>query len=41
MGKMIKLGKRPGNRKNIAKNAKRIKNNLEILKRLKNEEENN
>jgi hypothetical protein len=29
------MGKKPGNKKNIAKNAKRIKANLEVLKRLK------
>lgn len=35
MGRRIKMGKKPGNKKNIAKNAKRIKNNIEILKGLK------
>jgi hypothetical protein len=35
MGRRIKMGKKPGNKKNIAKNAKRIKANLEVLKRLK------
>lgn len=35
MGKKINFGKRPGNKKNIKKNAKRIKNNIEILKNIK------
>jgi hypothetical protein len=34
MGKKIKLGKKPGNKKNIVKNAKRIQRNIEILKSL-------
>lgn len=34
MGKKIKLGKKPGNKKNIIKNAKRIKNNIELLKNI-------
>jgi hypothetical protein len=34
MGRNKKFGKARGNKKNIAKNAKRIKNNLEILKKL-------
>lgn len=35
MGRRKKIGKKPGNRKNIAKNAKIIKSNLEVLKKLK------
>jgi hypothetical protein len=35
MGKKLKLGKKPGNKKNIAKNAKRIQRNVEILKTIK------
>lgn len=32
MGKKIKMGKKPGNLKNIKKNAKRIQNNVKVLK---------
>lgn len=32
MGKKIKLGKQPGNKSNIKKNAKRIQNNIKLLK---------
>lgn len=35
MGRRIKKTKKQGNKKNIAKNAKRIKRNIEILKGLK------
>jgi hypothetical protein len=35
MARSKKFGKLKGNRKNIAKNAKRIKENIEILKKLK------
>lgn len=35
MGRRKKIMKPAGNRKNIAKNAKRIKENIEVLKRLK------
>lgn len=35
MAKRQIIGKKHGNRKNIAKNAKRIKKNIEILNRLK------
>jgi len=35
MGKIKKTNKRQGNKGNIAKNAKRIKKNIEILKKLK------
>lgn len=37
MGRNRKTGKKPGNRKNISKNDKRIKSNLEILKKLNNQ----
>lgn len=35
MGRKIKQGKKPGNRKNIAKNRTRIEANNAILKKLK------
>lgn len=35
MGKKIKLGKKPGNKDNIKKNAKRIQKNIELLKKIK------
>lgn len=35
MAKIKKTNKRQGNKGNIAKNAKRIKQNMEILKKLK------
>lgn len=35
MGKKLKLGKKPGNKKNIVKNAKRVQKNIEILKTIK------
>lgn len=35
MGKKINFGKRPGNKGNIKKNAKRIQNNIKLLKSIK------
>ena len=35
MGRRIKMGKKPKNRKNMAKNRKRIEANHAILKKLK------